>query len=117
LSQARFNSAAKLVRSAAISVPLGEDGPMSINAENIIPSDRYRGPGTYTEALLEQSHRKEAGSRSAEFVTYGWSAAENVICSKTTRGILESLINPNTMEVIHYWASQRDRQRRLVKVS
>jgi hypothetical protein len=89
---------------------------MSNYAGNIIALDRLRRPGTYTEALLEQSHRKEAATRSAEFVTYGWSATENVICSKTTHGVLESLINPSTMEVIHYWASQRDRQRRLVKV-
>jgi hypothetical protein len=89
---------------------------MSNNAGNIIPLDRFRAPGTYTEALLEQSHRKEAASRSAEFVNYGWSANENVICSKTTHGILESLVNPNTMEVIHYWASQRERARRLVKI-
>jgi hypothetical protein len=90
---------------------------MSNAAGNIIPLDRFRGPGTYTEALLEQSHRKEAAARSAKFVNYGWSENENVICSKTTHGILESLINPNTMEVIHYWASQRERVRRLVKVS
>ena len=83
---------------------------MSNYAENIISLNRIRGPGTYTEALLEQSHRKEAAARSAEFVTYGWS------CSKTTQGILDSLINPNTMEVIHYWVNQRDRVRRLVKV-
>ena len=89
---------------------------MSNAAGNIIPLDWFRGPGTYTEALLEQSHRKEAAARSAKFVNYGWSANENVICSKTTHGILESLINPNTMEVIHYWASQRERVRRLVKV-
>ena len=101
----------------AISAPtIGGDGPMSNNAGNIIPLDRFRALGTYTEALLEQSHRKEAAARSAEFVNYGWSANENVICSKTTHGILESLINPNTMEVIHYWASQRERARRLVKV-
>jgi hypothetical protein len=48
------------------------------------------------EALLEQSHRKVASTRSAAFVSYGWSATENVICSKTTLGILESLINPNS---------------------
>jgi hypothetical protein len=93
---------------------------MSNDAENIISLNRIRGPGTYTEALtealLEQSHRKEAAARSAEFVTYGWSANENVICSKTTQGILESLINPDTMEVIHYWANPRDRVRRLVTV-
>jgi hypothetical protein len=89
---------------------------MSNEAGNTILLDRYRAPGTYMEALLEQSHRREAAARSAGFVTYGWSATQNVICSKTTLGILESHINPNTMEVIHYWASQRDRQRRLMKV-
>jgi hypothetical protein len=89
---------------------------MSNNAGNIISLDRFRGPGTYAEALLEQSHQKEAAARSAEFVTYGCSANENVICSRTTQGVLESLINPDTMEVIHYWASRRDRQPRLVKV-
>jgi hypothetical protein len=89
---------------------------MSNDAENIISLNRIRGLGTYTEALLEQSHRKEAAARSAEFVTFGWSANESVICSKTTQGILESLMNPDTMEVIHYWVNQRDRVRRLVKV-
>jgi hypothetical protein len=47
---------------------------------------------------------------------HGRSTRENVICSTTTQGILESLINPNTMEVIHYWPSHRERVRRLVKV-
>jgi hypothetical protein len=90
---------------------------MSNHAGNIISLNRLRAPRTYTEALLEQSHRKEVAGRSAEFVYYGWSANENVICSKTTQGILESLINPSTMEVIHYWASQGQRVLRLVKVS
>jgi hypothetical protein len=89
---------------------------MSNHVGNIVELDRFRPPRTYTEALLEQSHRKEAATRAAEFVTFGWSASENVICSKTTHGVLESLINPNTMEVIHYWASQREKVRRLVKV-
>jgi hypothetical protein len=89
---------------------------MSDVAENVIPLDGFKGPGTYTEALLKQSHRKEAAVRSAKFVNYGWSANENVICPNTTNGILESLINPITMEVIHYWASQGQRMRRLVKV-
>jgi hypothetical protein len=91
------------------------DGLMSNYAGNIISLDRLRAPGTYAEALLEQSHRKEAVGRSAEFVYYGWSANENVICSKTTHGILESVINPSTMEVIHYWAKQGQRVLRLVK--
>jgi hypothetical protein len=83
---------------------------------NIISLDRHRKPGTYAEALLVQSHQKEAAARSAKFLSYGWSTNENVICSKTTQGILESLINPSTMEVIHYWPSYRERVRRLVKV-
>jgi len=89
---------------------------MSNHAGNIIPLDKFRAPGTYTEALLEQSHRNEAAGRSAQFVNFGWSANENVICSKTTHGILESVINPSTMEVIHYWAKQGQRVLRLVEV-
>jgi hypothetical protein len=87
---------------------------MSNGATNIISFDG-RGPGTYAEALLVQSHQKEAASRSAKFLDYGWSRRENVICSKTTKGILESVVNPNTMEVIHNWPSHRG-IRRLVKV-
>jgi hypothetical protein len=87
---------------------------MSNHAGNIIPLDKFRAPGTYTEALLEQSHRNEAAGRSAQFVNFGCSA--NEVCSKTTHGILESVINPSTMEVIHYWASQGQRARRLVRV-
>ena len=89
---------------------------MSNDATNIISLDEYRGPGTYAEALLVQSHQKEAAARSAKFQNYGWSTRENVICSKTTQGILESLINPNTMEVIHHWPGHRERLLRLVKV-
>ena len=89
---------------------------MSNDATNIISLDGYRGPGTYAEALLIQSHHKEAAARSAKFLNYGWSTNENVICSKTTQGILESLVNPNTMEVIHHWPRLRERVRRLVKV-
>jgi hypothetical protein len=63
-----------------------------------------------------QSHQKEVASRYAKFLNYGWSANENVICSKTTQGILESVVNPNTMEAIHYWSNYRERVRRLVKV-
>jgi hypothetical protein len=87
-----------------------------MSAAKIISLDGFRGPGTYAEALLVQSHQKEVAARSAKFLYYGCSANENVICSKTTRGTLESLINPNTMEVIHYWARRGETVRRLVKV-
>jgi hypothetical protein len=89
---------------------------MSDHVGSIVLLDRFREPRTYTEALLEQSHRKEVAARSAEFVNFGWSANENAICSKTTHGVLESLINPSTMEVIHYWAKQGQRVLRLVKI-
>ena len=89
---------------------------MSNDATNIISLDAHRGYGTYAEALLIQSHQKEAATRSAKILNYGCSTDENVICSKTTQGILESLNNPNTMEVIHHWPSHRKRLRRLVKV-
>jgi len=89
---------------------------MSNDTTNIISLDAHRGYGTYAEALLIQSHQKEAAARSAKILNYGCSTDENVICSKTTQGVLESLINPNTMEVIHYWPSHRERVRRLVKV-
>ena len=69
-----------------------------MSATNIISLDRHRGPGTYAEALLVQSHQKEAAPRSAKILNYGCSTDENVICSKTTQGVLESLINPNTMD-------------------
>ena len=89
---------------------------MSNGPTNIISLDGHRGPGTYAEALLIQAHEKEVASRSAKFLNYGWSTNENVICSKTTQGILESVVNPNTMEVIHYWPGHHERVRRLVKV-
>jgi hypothetical protein len=89
---------------------------MSNDATNIISLDAYRGSGTYAEALLLQADQKEAAFRSAKFLNYGWSTNENVICSKTTQAVLESVVNPNTMEVIHYWPSHRQRVRRLVRV-
>jgi hypothetical protein len=89
---------------------------MSNDAGNIIPLDKFRGPGTYTEALLEQSHEKEAASRTAKFLDYGWRTDKNVICSKTTLGILESHLDANTMEVDHYWTSYRENVPRVVKV-
>src|SRR6516165_9404475 len=60
--------------------------PMSNDATNIISLDGRRGPGTYAEALLVQSHQKEAAARSAKILNYGCSTRENVICSKTTQG-------------------------------
>ena len=89
---------------------------MSNDAENIIPLDSFRGHGTYTEALLEQSHEREAAARTAKFLNYGWRTDKNTICSKTTLGILESHLDLNTMEIDHHWTSYRENVPRLVKV-
>jgi hypothetical protein len=63
-----------------------------------------------------QSHQKEAATRAAKFLNYGLSTNKNMIRSKTTQGILESWINPDTMEVNHDWPSHRERVLRVVKV-
>jgi len=84
---------------------------ISAEARTIVSLDSFRGSGNYP-ALLAQSHQKEVADRSAKFLNYKSYINENVICSKTTKGMLESLINPNTMEVIHSWtrASSRENQ-------
>jgi len=89
---------------------------MSNDAGNIIPLDRFRGPGTYSEALLGQSHEREAAARTAKFLNYGWRTDKNFIFSKTTLGILESHMDSNTMEIDHYWISYRENVPRVVKV-
>jgi hypothetical protein len=76
---------------------------ISAEARTIISLDSFKGSGNCPEALLAQSHQKEVADRSAKFLYYKSYINENVICSKTTKGMLESLINPNTMEVIHSW--------------
>lgn len=88
---------------------------MSSDVTKIISFDRFRLPATYTEALLEQSHEREATARSAKFLNYGWRTDKNVICSKTTLGILESHLDSKTMEVDHYWTSYRENVPRVVK--
>jgi hypothetical protein len=94
---------------------VGGDGPMGSDVTKVISFDRFRWPATYTEALLEQSHEREAAARSAKFLDYGWRTDKNVICSKTTLGILESHLDSNTMEVDHYWTSFRENVPRIVK--
>lgn len=56
---------------------------------------------------LFHAHENEVADRGAEFVIYGWFSERNRIFSKTTNGILESLINPATMRVIHFWSHKR----------
>lgn len=88
---------------------------MSNDTGNVISLDRFRGPGTYTEALLEQSHAREAAARTAKFLNYGWRTDKNFICSKTTLGILESHLDSDTMEIDHCWISYRENAPREVR--
>jgi hypothetical protein len=85
---------------------------MSNDAGNIIPLDRA--PGTCTGVLLEQSHEREAATRSAKFLNYGWRTDKNVICSKATLGILETHLDPSKMQVDHHWTSYRENVPRVV---
>ncbi len=55
---------------------------------------------------LFQAHENEAADQGAEFLKYGWFSERNRIFSKTTNGILESRVNPETMQVIHFWSHQ-----------
>jgi hypothetical protein len=52
--------------------------------------------------LLDE-HGREAEKQGAEFYHFGWVTNGHSIMSKTSRGDLESAINPNTMLVTHQW--------------
>jgi len=60
---------------------------------------------------LAQAHDDKAAELGVEFTNWGWGTDENGIASKTTKGILSSSINPNTMEVDHQWTSFDEKAR------
>jgi hypothetical protein len=75
--------------------------------DNIIPfTDPKRDP---VQDKLAQAHEDKAVELGVEFTNWGWGTDENGICSKTTKGILESNINPNTMHVSHRWVTYEER--------
>ncbi len=57
--------------------------------------------------LLEE-HGREAERQGAKFYDFGWVTNEHSIMSKTSRGYLDSEINPDTMEVTHQWTPYND---------
>ena len=57
-----------------------------------------------TEEKLLRSHEHEAAIQGADFFNYGWVQGGNGIASKTSRGILETTIDLETMEVRHVWS-------------
>ena len=73
----------------------------------------YMAPGVPTDDPVEnkllRSHEAEANKQGAEFWNYGKGLAKNEIYSKTSRGHLESRINPNTMQVSHRWVTYEER--------
>jgi len=67
----------------------------------------FTAPGATTDDPIQdkllRSHEREAAKKRAEFLNYGWGSDDYGIASKTTRGILESHIDPATMRVSHTW--------------
>jgi hypothetical protein len=67
----------------------------------------YMAPGapgaTPEHEKMLRAHDDEAASYGAEFRNYGWGIDAYSIASKTTRGILHTLIDPGTMKVEHSW--------------
>jgi hypothetical protein len=61
---------------------------------------------------LAQAHDDEAARLGVEFTNWGWVTDETGICSKTTKGILESSIDPNTLLVSHNWITYEEKARR-----
>jgi len=55
------------------------------------------------EKLLWEAHEKEAKRSGADFYNFGWGADEASIASKTSKGILQSDIDPETGKVTHSW--------------
>jgi len=75
--------------------------------DNVIPfADPNRDP---VLDKLHQAHEDEAARLGVEFTHFGFASDENGICSKTTKGILDSSINLNTMKVSHSWISYEER--------
>jgi hypothetical protein len=60
---------------------------------------------------LLQAHDEEAARLGVEFTNFGWAIDEYGIASKTTKGILESDINANTMQVSHAWITYGEKAR------
>ena len=57
--------------------------------------------------LLDE-HGHEAEIKGPEFHTFGWVINGHSIMSKTSRGYLDSEINPDTMLVTHQWRAYDD---------
>ena len=76
----------------------------------------YTAPGASTgnpvEDKMLRSHEAEADKQGAEFWNYGNVIGENEIYSKTSKGNLETCIDPRTMQVSHCWTTYEKQARR-----
>jgi hypothetical protein len=78
--------------------------------DNIIPfTDPNSDP---VQDKLAQAHDDEAARLGVKFTNWGWVTVETGICSKTTKGILESSIDPNSLLVSHNWITYEEKARR-----
>lgn len=55
------------------------------------------------QTILWSQHQKEARRMCAEIYNLGWGQTDTAIASKTSKGVLETEIDPKTMAVTHTW--------------
>ena len=55
------------------------------------------------EQMLVVEHSAEARNKNAKITNMGWAQDDYAIVSKTNKGLLESIIDPNTLKVKHEW--------------
>ena len=68
-----------------------------------IPKDPDRNEKEAVESKLGDAHEGEIIRKNAEAWNIGWSWVPNGIASKTSKGILVSVINRKTKKVSHQW--------------
>jgi hypothetical protein len=73
-------------------------------------------PDDPAEEKLLREHEAEAARQGAEFSNYGWGQSDYGLASKTTAGVLDSQINPETMEVTHTWETYEERERQRLRI-
>jgi hypothetical protein len=75
----------------------------------------YCAPGasgvTPAEDQMLRAHEVEAAKWEAVFGNYGWVIGHNSITSKTSRGILETSIDLQSLKVTHEWTDQSHEHR------
>jgi hypothetical protein len=55
------------------------------------------------EDILYTEHEKEIKRKKAEIFNFGWGESDFGIASKTSKGILDSQIDPDTLKITHVW--------------